>query len=379
MMSEIVESSGKLVVESGGENPDRVWIDMITPGWGSSGYYSQEVLERDMPKIYPKGSHMYIDHPTMTEMHERPERSVKELAAVTTETARWSDEHQSVGAYAELFPDWAEPIKAKSKAIGVSIFADGEVEESDREIEGKAGPIIHSLTDGFSVDFVTQAGRGGKIGESGAERPLKRLLESAREEIRESRKKETAGQPPAERSKMDELERVQKQLSEAQDQVRQLEGDVSTLTGERDTAISERDEARTERDRAQDAIQLAEASRVVETAVKEVEGLPERAVQRAIGSALREGLPVVDGKLDKEVLQERAKKSAQEEIDYLTESGAGNGSGSGVSGLGSGISLGGDGSDGEQSDAASSKKALAESLQRLGMSEDAAKVAAEGR
>jgi hypothetical protein len=373
----IEESTGQLVIESGADNPDRIWVDLITPGWGSSGYYSQEVLERDMPKIYPKGSHMYIDHPTMSEMNERPERSVKELAAVLTETAHWDDSRGSVGAYAELFPDWAEPIKAKSSAIGVSIFADGEIEESDREVEGKKGPVIHSLTDGFSVDFVTQAGRGGKIGES-SERPTMRLLESAREEL--TQEKESRTTSGRKETQMDEAEaaRLRQQLSEAQDKVRQLEGDVSTLTEARDTAVRERDEASTRAERAEDAIQLVEAGRVVREAVSGVEGLPEKARERAVGSALTESLPVDgDGKLIKETLQERGRQAAQKEIEYLTEAGAG-GSGSGVTGLGGIASGSGSGSgDGGGSDAG--RQSLVESLTGMGMSEDAAKIAAAGR
>ena len=45
--------------------PGRLAVQIINPGWGSSGYYSQDVLEaaaRD--RVFPAGTHMYINHPT---------------------------------------------------------------------------------------------------------------------------------------------------------------------------------------------------------------------------------------------------------------------------------------------------------------------------
>jgi hypothetical protein len=57
-------------------------LKIISPGWGSSGYYSEELLRRDGPKAWPAGTHQYLDHPTVSEEAERPERSVRDLAAV---------------------------------------------------------------------------------------------------------------------------------------------------------------------------------------------------------------------------------------------------------------------------------------------------------
>ncbi len=58
------------------EGPGRLLVQLITPGWGSSGYYSEDVLEaagRD--RVFPAGTHMYIDHPSESETFDRPERT----------------------------------------------------------------------------------------------------------------------------------------------------------------------------------------------------------------------------------------------------------------------------------------------------------------
>ena len=43
-------------------------VQVISPGWGSSGYYSSEVLEAaGKAKVWPAGCHMYFDHPDASE------------------------------------------------------------------------------------------------------------------------------------------------------------------------------------------------------------------------------------------------------------------------------------------------------------------------
>lgn len=138
-------------------------VQIITPGWGSSGYYSPGVLaEAAAAKVFGKGTKMYVDHPTESEAYERPERSVQEIAGVLTEDARVDADGGLVAAM-QVVKRWREPIAelASLDAIGCSIRAAGVTESG--EAEGRRGPIVTALTEGRSVDFVTDAGRGGKV------------------------------------------------------------------------------------------------------------------------------------------------------------------------------------------------------------------------
>jgi len=138
-------------------------IKLIDAGWGSSGYYSKEVLERDRG-VFPAGTHMYINHPSQKEYTDRPERDVRNLAAVTVEGAEWLENGKDgpgLYAKAEVFSSHALFLKERANHIGVSIVADGMREIG--EAEGRKGNIIKSLDRGRSVDFVTRAGRGGKL------------------------------------------------------------------------------------------------------------------------------------------------------------------------------------------------------------------------
>lgn len=153
----ITETKGKLtasVVEG-----KRI-AGIISPGQGSCGLYSQEVIEAAAPdKVFPKGTHMYFDHPTLTEDEELPERSVLRLGAVTNEDARWDAELGMLVAGWDPIAKYAELLEDATflKAIGLSIRATAEVEETDK------GRVVVRLVEGKSIDFVTKAGRGGAI------------------------------------------------------------------------------------------------------------------------------------------------------------------------------------------------------------------------
>lgn len=147
--------------------PGRFRIELATPGWGSSGYYAAEVLEAaGAAQVFPAGTHMYLDHPTKTETSDRPERSVRDLAAVLTENAIWDptagDGAGALVAETAVFGNHRDVLAEMSDAIGVSLRAVAEVTENGTA-EGRRGRIINELVEAKSVDFVTKAGRGGRI------------------------------------------------------------------------------------------------------------------------------------------------------------------------------------------------------------------------
>lgn len=159
------------LVEASGSKSGRLNVQIISPGWGSSGFYSAAVLEQAATdKVFPAGTHMYLDHPTQTEDAERPGRSVKDLAAVLLEDAVWNG--GALIAPVRTFGPYREAVTEMADNIGVSIRSTAEVSEG--EAEGRRGLIVERLVEGKSVDFVTAAGRGGKVLE---------VLESARTNV----------------------------------------------------------------------------------------------------------------------------------------------------------------------------------------------------
>lgn len=141
----------------------RLPIQFISPGWGSSGYYSPEVIaEAAETKFIPAGTHMYADHPTEAEDIERPGRSIKDLMAVVVEDAYLSPDGALVGE-ADIVPAWRPLLETVRDHIGVSIRGSA-TDIVEGEAEGRRGRIIEGLlAPCLSVDFVTKAGRGGKV------------------------------------------------------------------------------------------------------------------------------------------------------------------------------------------------------------------------
>ena len=161
-MPKTIREAGPLGVTA--KRSGRIEVQLITPGWGSSGHYSAKVLENAANAgIWGPGHQLFLDHPGEEERYDRPERSVKDLAATLVEAARWDAERQAVVGEAQTFGPWADTLLDEhfAAAIGVSIraFADTTVGEAD----GRKGTIITEITEAVSTDFVTRAGRGGAI------------------------------------------------------------------------------------------------------------------------------------------------------------------------------------------------------------------------
>ncbi len=212
----VVTTNGRTTLRESGEVGEGTSVRPITiirEGWGSSGYYGREMLERDGPRCFPAGTHMYMDHPTQTEEYERPERSVKDLIGVVESTPFMAG--GALKSSAKVFSHWQPFVNEVAPHIGLSIRAAGDVTEG--EAEGRKGPIVEGLHEGISVDYVTHAGAGGQLDES-----QRQLLESAR----------TAGAQLVE----------ERQLTEAL-----LEHDVLVAEAEYEAHVHERDISQDER------------------------------------------------------------------------------------------------------------------------------------
>lgn len=137
------------------KGPGRVLLTIITPGQGSSGVYTPEVLERAAAeRVFPRGTQGMVDHPTLTEGADRPEGSLHNLALVLTEDARWDG--NALVAEARVRSTYRDIVDEFSDFIGVSISAAAQI--------GDGGVIERLIPDPFNrVDLVTVPGRGGRI------------------------------------------------------------------------------------------------------------------------------------------------------------------------------------------------------------------------
>ena len=159
MPTKLSESLGFTATES--KNKWRVKI--IEAGWGSSGYYPAPVLAGDGPRVFRSGTKVFMNHPSISESSDRPERDVHQLAGKLVSNAAWDEASKSLYADVQFYSHYAPIIREMAEDVGISIHAFGEAVTG--EIEGQQGPIIRSLVEDpmTSVDVVTVAGAGGKF------------------------------------------------------------------------------------------------------------------------------------------------------------------------------------------------------------------------
>lgn len=148
-MTQLLQESGSAPVKSG-----NLWrAVLITPGKGSSGIYTEDMLKEYGPQAFKKGTHSYVDHPR----NEEDIRSPKNIIGVLAEDASYEE---GVGLIGEIsiMPHWKEFVEAVAPYTGLSIYAMGEGEYND---DGEI--IVENLVPHVqnSVDLVSYPGREG--------------------------------------------------------------------------------------------------------------------------------------------------------------------------------------------------------------------------
>ncbi len=305
---------------------------IIQPGWGSSGYYSEDLLKA-AARFYRSGLHMFWNHQTDDQAKAMPERDLRDLAAVLVEDARYdAGGPRGPGLYSRFkpFSHFAGAIEELGPHIGLSHVAYGKAEKG--EAEGRKGPIIKEILGVRSVDFVTVPGAGGAV------------LEAFREawQAQQSNITQPGSEPVAEtpisieevRKRPDIVEALRKEflddasLKEAQAQQKK----------ELDEANAEVTRLEEELAEARGKLAVADARTIIAEGLKEAD-LPEPA-KKKIAETLAQAPPIKDGKLDETALKQKVVDAVKVETDYLKAIGeatkTGAGGGGHIRGMGSG-------------------------------------------
>lgn len=97
----------ELVVENLGEAPvkkgKRWLVTIATPGQGSSGYYSEEVLREYGPLAFPAGTKSFFNHDD--------KRDVRDMVGIFKRGAFWNDETGRLQGYLTPFPQYAAVLE----------------------------------------------------------------------------------------------------------------------------------------------------------------------------------------------------------------------------------------------------------------------------
>lgn len=284
---QLVESApGKLA-----KQPDGTYkIVLITPGLGSTGEYSEEVIRAYCAEAWPAGSHSYVDHPTP----QNPGRSPKNLIGTLAVDAFYED---GIGAVSFLKPKkhWESFIEEVAPDCGMSIYAQGTGEKEMRE--GREVTVVQSFVPSVmnSVDLVSYAGRGGKFTES-----AEALFESALDNSAQS--ESSAGTDEKDTTNMAILEDVLEKLSALSDKFDTFVSEQATAA---EAVVSKEAEA-------------VESAKAVESAIAATKAVESAEVSRTVKDELLEGIKA--GNYDVTALLERAENIRKETLAEAEES-----------------------------------------------------------
>lgn len=286
-------------------------VKIISPGQGTSAYYKAPQLERDVTAF--EGGLVFIDHPGKTEQRDRPERSLRDLVGPVVGTPVYHKEgREGPGAYGavKVAKHWRPFIEELGSTLGVSLRAGGSA--VFEAIGGKRTKVAEKFNPGAGFDFVTKAGRGGKmvplleVATTAADGAVEDWLGSASfTESDDGRTDEERFLEYLENGQEDTMgeKELQKALTEAEAKATAAEEQVKTLT--------------TENARLAEALGLRQAQDAIAEALgKDTVKLPVPTKQRIIKS-LSESAPLVEGKLDTGKLSTMIETAIKEETEYV--------------------------------------------------------------
>jgi hypothetical protein len=266
-----------------------ILVKIIDAGVGSSGYYSADVLKAACEAgKFPAGLRMFSNHQTDEERRKQPENKVENVVAITRETGYWDEQGKDgPGVYAksEVKSHWRSFVESMGYDMEVSI--DGMCAFTWGEVNGKAMPIVESIVKVKSVDFVTQAGRGGR---------WMSLLEAARENDFSqpgTSLTEVVPDPNNPTKKEVETEMTEAEIQAAQETAR-IEGQKQGV---------------------QDGIALYKAANKTAREALANLNLPEVVKESIVSAQIGDAsaLPIKEGALDVDIFTTRVKDAAQNE------------------------------------------------------------------
>ena len=157
-MDKLIEST-----KLGAKKDGRTWrCRLISAGQGSSAYYPAEALEEYGPKALPKGTHIYLNHPTESEEWERAgARDIRDFAGVLMEDAQYVGEDEALYANVKFNQTVAGLVEEAYEDIALSIdIRKFELTENEEGI-----PVVEKLDYSplNNVAVVPKGGRDGKI------------------------------------------------------------------------------------------------------------------------------------------------------------------------------------------------------------------------
>lgn len=140
---------------------------LITPGQGSSGFYSEDVLREYGPIALRKGAKSFVTH----NRTENGEPDPFAMWGFLAEDSYYEDGVGLVGVI-EVLPSWRDKVEEVAPHVALSVYVSGEADEA-----GNVTKFVEDVQNG--VDMVAYPGRPGSS-------LVEQMVENAAQMARES-------------------------------------------------------------------------------------------------------------------------------------------------------------------------------------------------
>lgn len=127
--------------------PGRWSATFVTPGQGSSGFWSEDVIKRDGPHALKKGSRCFVTHNRL----ENGEPDPFSMWGFLAEDARYEEGVGLVGEI-EVLPSWRDRVEEVAPHTALSVYVLGDADD-----DGNITSIMEDQMNG--VDLVVFPGR----------------------------------------------------------------------------------------------------------------------------------------------------------------------------------------------------------------------------
>lgn len=181
-------------------------VTVATPGQGSSGKYSEDMLRERGPAAFPAGTRAFFNHDA--------KRDLRDLVGTYPEGAFWNEEEGLLQADLVALPRWSELLDDLESLAATSIHAQG-----DRDAQGN---ITLNYDRGNTIDLVGLPGLEG----SGVKYRIESLFN------------EGINDPDAETSAQNERKaRMEKEIADLTAQVAELRTTLTAFVSESKAAV----------------------------------------------------------------------------------------------------------------------------------------------
>lgn len=139
-------------------------VRLISPGKGSSGHYSAEMLNQYVAEALPKGTLVYLDHTNGEDEDKRGgTRSIKDVAGkFVTDPIYEADAPEGAGSYTKI--KFTKSVNSLLEDVGDAIGVSVEVHDGKKDAKGNITEMRYTPLN--SLALVPVPGRDGRVFEN---------------------------------------------------------------------------------------------------------------------------------------------------------------------------------------------------------------------